>query len=206
MLRELAEGWWLLHIRGLFSLMFGAFLLFLAGTMQGLFTTTIAMIGVLLIFVFYLILSGALFVLGSFKSFGHRERFWATLVHGSVMVALGSWLFLSNQVTVMWLVWFTVASALGSGLLELALAYTLRRHLDATLLTVAGMMSLAVSVLLIMARNMQLSVLVSALGIYAVFYGGILILLSLRLHGIGKRMHLIHHGYVTGAGSGTAAH
>jgi hypothetical protein len=59
MLRDLVESWWLLHIRGIFAVMFGAFLLFLAGTMEGLFTTTIAMVGVMLMFVFYLWLRGS---------------------------------------------------------------------------------------------------------------------------------------------------
>lgn len=93
MLRDLVQSWWLLHLRGILTLAFGAFLLFLAGTMQGLFSTTIAMVGGLLMFVFYLMVSGALSLIAAFRSFGTRERFWATAVHGSIMLALGSWLF-----------------------------------------------------------------------------------------------------------------
>src|SRR5215469_4304895 len=90
MLRELVQSWWLLHVRGLLAIIFGAFLLFLAGTMQGLFNTTVAMLGVLLMFIVYLLLSGMLSLVAAFKSFGARERFWAAIVHGTIMLMLGS--------------------------------------------------------------------------------------------------------------------
>src|SRR5579872_5514051 len=48
--------------------------------------------------------------------------FRAAVLHGGIMLALGFWLFFSNRMTAMWLVWFTVANALGSGLLEIILA------------------------------------------------------------------------------------
>ena len=126
MLRDLMQAWWLLHIRGILTVVFGAFLLFLAGTMQELFTTAIALVGVMLVFVFYLIASGAVSIVAAFKIFGARERFWAVVLHGSILLALGFWLFFSNQMTAMWLVWFTVANALGSGLLEIILARATR--------------------------------------------------------------------------------
>lgn len=192
MLRNLVQSWWLLHLRGILAVGFGAFLLFLAGTMQGMFNTTIAMLGVLLIFICYLLVSGVLSLVAAFRWFSARERFWAAVVHGTVMLALGLWLFFSNQVTVMWLVWFTVANAFGSGLLEIMLARALRRHIDSIMLTLAGAVSLAISVLLIVARNAQLSGLVSTLGVYAIFYGAVLIVFSLRLHDHRRSLHLAH--------------
>ena len=193
MLRALVQTWWLLHVRGVFAVMFGAFLLFLAGTMQGLFTTTIAMVGVMLMFVFYLIASGALSIAAAFRMLGGRERFWAAAIHGGIMLALGSWLLFSNQVTVVWLVWFTVLNALGSGLLEIAVARAFRKHLDSILLAVAGTISVSGAILLITLRNAHMSMLVSVLGIYAMFYGIVLIMFSLRLHGISRQLHLVHH-------------
>jgi len=189
MLRELVQSWWLLHVRGLLAIIFGAFLLFLAGTMQGLFNTTVAMLGVLLMFIVYLLLSGMLSLVAAFKSFGARERFWAAIVHGTIMLVLGSWLFFSDRVTVVWLVWFTVANAFGSGLLEVVMARAMRWHIDSVMLTLAGAVSLIMSILLIFARNAPLSELVSALAVYALFFGTVLIIFSLRLHGMGKQTH-----------------
>ena len=47
-------------------------------------------------------------------------------------------------------------------------------------------MSVACSILLFVTRNSRLSSQVESLGIYAIFYGGVLIALSLRLMGGGK--------------------
>lgn len=193
MLRDLVQNWWLLHIRGILTVVFGAFLLFLAGTMQNFFTAAIALVGVMLMFVFYLILSGAISIAAAFKTFGARERFWAAVLHGSILLALGLWLFFSNRMTEMWLVWFTVANAFGLGLLEIILARATRRHLDSTLLTVAGTVSVATAMLLIFERNAQMSILVSVLGFYAVFYGAVLVIFSLRLHHMSRHLHLVHH-------------
>lgn len=183
MLRDLVRSWWLLNVRGVFAVLFGAFVLFLAGTMDGFFTTAIAMVGVMFIFVFYLMASGALSIAATFRSFGMQERFWASLIHGTILIALGSWLFFSKQMALTWLVSLTVANALGSGLLEMILAHTMRRHFDSILLTVAGGVSLGTAMLLVLERNSHMSLLVSVLGVYAMFYGIVLFTFSLRLHG-----------------------
>lgn len=196
MLRDLVQSWWLLHGRGILAVAFGAFLIFLASTMEGLFSTTIAMAGVVLMFGLYLIGSAILSLVAAFKSLGIHARFWAAAFHGSVMLVLGLWLFFSARVTVIWLVWFTVANAFGSGLFEIVLAHALRRHVDSMLLMIAGALSLLVSALLIFARNAQLSRIVSVLGIYAVFYGVVLIVFSLRLYGIRRHLHLERHNSV----------
>lgn len=122
-----------------------------------------------------------------------QERFWAALIHGTILIALGSWLFFSKQMTLMWLVWLTVANALGSGLLEMILAHTMRRHVDSILLTVAGAVSLGTATVLVLERNSQMSLLVSVLGVYATFYGIVLFTFSLRLRGTSRRLYLAHH-------------
>lgn len=191
MLRDLVKAWWLVHIRGVLTVVFGAFLIFLAGSMQGQLTAAIALVGVLLIFVFYLIGSGLLSIATAFKSFGGHHRWAAALVHGTILVALGVWLFFSNQFSFMWLVWFTVANAFGSGLLELMLAHAVRRHIDAWVLTISGAASLIIALVLILARNAFPSGIVSTLGVYAIFYGILMVLFSLRLHGM-KGLHVAH--------------
>jgi uncharacterized membrane protein HdeD (DUF308 family) len=193
MLREAVANWWLLQIRGIMAVAFGLFLVLLAGMMNGLFTAAIALVAVLLIFVLYAMGSGILSIVTAVRTFGMRERFWAALVHGSLMLVLGIWVFFSDQVTILWLVWFMIVSALASGLLEIAFGRILRRHLDAKLLEAAGAMSVVCSILLFLARNSRLSSLVEGLGMYAIFYGGVLIALSLRLMGIGKSLRFHEH-------------
>ena len=116
MLRSLVKAWWLVNIRGAFTVVFGAFLVFLAGSMQGQLSAAIALVGVLLIFVFYLVGSGLLSIATSFTSSGGHHRWATALVHGTILVTLGVWLFFSNQFSLMWLVWFTVGQRLWLGI------------------------------------------------------------------------------------------
>src|SRR5579859_5174095 len=115
MLRKAVANWWLLQIRGIIAVAFGFFLVFLAGTMTEAFTTAVAMVGVLLIFVLYVMGSGILSIVAAVKTIGFRDTFWVALVHGSLMLVLGIWVSLSERVTILWLVWFMIASALASG-------------------------------------------------------------------------------------------
>lgn len=59
MLRQLVEVWWLLHVRGILTVAFGMFLLFLSGMFAGPLGTAVGLLGVMLIFVLYLLLSGS---------------------------------------------------------------------------------------------------------------------------------------------------
>lgn len=183
MLRDLARGWWLVHIRGALTVLFGAVLIFLTGSMKGELATAVALVGVLLVFVFYLVASGLLSLATAAISLGTIHRLTTFFVHGSILVALGVWLFFSNQFSLTWLVWFTVANAFGCGALELMLALAVRKHLDAWILSLTAAASILLAALLVIARNESAAVIVLILGIYAVFYGASLILFSFRLHG-----------------------
>lgn len=191
MLRDLMKAWWLIHVRGLFTVLFGAFLVFLAGSMRGGLMTAVALVGVMLLFVFYLVVSGLLSIVMTFTAPGGHHRWLAGLTHGTILTALAVWLFFSNQFSLMWLVWFTVANAFGSGVLELGFAYSLRRHIDGLLLTVAGAASVLISAVLVLARNACPASIVLTLGVYAVLYGTVLVILSLRLHSV-KQLELVH--------------
>lgn len=129
-------------------------------------------------------------MLAAVKSLERREGFWAAFGYGAGLFAVAIWLFISNQLTFMWIVWLTVVNASVSGVLELVLARAMRNHVDALPLTIAGGLSLSASAAMVVARNAQVSRLVLALGVYAVFYGALLVVFSLRLHGVGRRLHL----------------
>lgn len=55
----------------------------------------------------------------------------------------------------------------------------------------AGGLSVFASAMLIVERNAQVSSIVSAIGVYAMFYGALLMVFSLRLHAIRRHSHLV---------------
>ena len=186
MIRDLVANWWLLRARGILALAFGAFLVFLAGTMEGVFSTAIALVAVLMIFVSYLLVSALLSMIAAAKAYDKPHRFYHLAVHGSLLLLLAIGLFFSKGMTVLWLVWFMVVTAMASGVLEIALGHSLRRQLDSKLLQAAGAISVISAVLLLLGRNLGPSVLVEGLGVYVIYYGGVLVLLSIRLREIAR--------------------
>lgn len=185
MLRELIQSWWLLHIRGVVTVVFGLFLMYLAGTMQGIFTTTIAMVAVLIAFMFYVIVSAALTMMAAIRAYHQPHKFAALACHALLLLIFSTAIWLFEPITIDWLLWFVVVTAAISGLLEIALAHSFRRHLDSSLLGIAGFLSIFSAVVLLLGRSWPPSLLIEGLGIYIVYYGGLLVLLSLRLRTMG---------------------
>ena len=70
-------------------------------------------------------------------------------------------------------------------------AHAVRRHVDAWVLALSGSASVIIALVLVLARNAWPSTIVLTLGIYAIFYGVVLVLFSLRLHGM-RHLHLAH--------------
>ena len=190
MLRHLVQTWWFLNVRGILALIFGAVLFFLAGTMQGPFGTTVGLTAVMLMFVLYLICSAMFSFLAAIKLFDSHARFWAAVAYGAFMLVVAIWIFFSNEFTFALMVWLTAANAFASGIIEIVLGHALRKDVDGLPLQIAGALSVSVATGLILARNASVSQLVLALGLYAIFYGSVLIVFSLRLHGLGTRLHI----------------
>lgn len=181
MLRELIKNWWLLHIRGIVTVIFGLFLMYLAGTMQGIFTTSIGMVAVLIAFMFYVIISALLTMTAALRAYRQPHKFAALATHALLLLIFSASIWFFEPITINWLVWFVIATAAISGVLEIALAHSFRSHLDSSLLEVAGLLSVISALVLLLARALPPSLLVEGLGIYVVYYGGVLVLLSLRL-------------------------
>jgi len=181
MQRDLIQNWWLLHIRGIMAVLFGLFLMYLAGTMQGVFTTSIAMVAVLIAFMFYVIASTVMTIVAAIKAYDQPHKFAALGIHGLLLLVFSLAIWFFEPITIDWLIWFMVATAVSSGVLEIALAQSLSSHLDASLLDVAGIISVISAVMLLLGRSLPSSLLVEGLGIYTLYYGGVFVLLSLRL-------------------------
>jgi uncharacterized membrane protein HdeD (DUF308 family) len=97
MIRDLVANWWLLRARGILALAFGAFLVFLAGTMEGAFSTAIALVAVRMIFVLYLLVSGLLSMIAAAKLYGKPHRSYNLAVHGTLLLLLGIGLFFLTE-------------------------------------------------------------------------------------------------------------
>jgi uncharacterized membrane protein HdeD (DUF308 family) len=168
----LVRHWWLLGMRGIIALVFGAVALLWPGIGLGTFV---------LLFGTYAFVDG---IIAVFCAFGAAERLtqsWPVLLEGIVSVTLGvlAWVWprLSLQVLYVVATWGLI-----TGALELGGAAMLRLDLTSRSLLVLGGASSVLLAAFLMAIPGAVAVdVVRAVGFYAVVFGALVLAASLRL-------------------------
>jgi uncharacterized membrane protein HdeD (DUF308 family) len=175
MLRLLASHWWVLALRGLLAVLFGALALVWPST------TVRALV---ILFGIYALVDG-LFSLLSALTNRRRSGWWLLLIEALAGIGAGIGAFIWPQITALVLLYLIAAWAIVTGLFELIAAYLPRRHLEGEwVLALAGLVSIGLGVLLALRPGSGLIPLVWFVGAYAVVFGILLIVLGLRLRGL----------------------
>lgn len=187
----LVSKWWLLQVRGIFSLLCGTILVFAATSLQQLFGLTDAIPDMRITFSVYLIASGIILASIALGTFRYSDGFWILAAHSGLLIACGLWI-LSTEITPFRLIWIVISTTLVSGIFDLLLGRALFHYLNSRLFHIAGIISSGSVLVLILARHAQLWLVVNGLGICTMYYGGTLVLLSLRLHSMREDLHLAH--------------
>lgn len=180
MLQRLTKFWWLIILRGLVSILFAI----IAFTNPKLaFEALIILLGV------FLIVDGATAVYLGIRMRGHDDDWWAILFEGALGVILGLISLINPQLTAAGLllvlaIWFLV-----TGVFEIATAIKLRKEINNEwLLGFAGVISIALGVLMVINPNAGAVSIMWWLGFYASAFGALLIGLGLRMRQINKRL------------------
>jgi uncharacterized membrane protein HdeD (DUF308 family) len=173
----LRQNWWALAARGVAALLFGTALLLLPDL------TLDRLIG---LFSAYAFADGVLAIIAALRPPGSDRRAAprreALLLEGVAGLALGLAVALWPGETVLATLLLVGSWALATGTFELLAALRLRRAVPAVwLLGVGGIASLALGVLLVAAPLLGILAFVWYLGVYALLFGALLLLLALRL-------------------------
>ncbi|MFO7761782.1 MAG: HdeD family acid-resistance protein [Thermodesulfobacteriota bacterium] len=172
--KVLARYWWSFYVRGIIAILIGLIAIFLP-------EVTLEVLAVLI---------GAFFLVdGIFSiaaSFGSRrssgERWWIFVLEGIVGVVIGIMTFIWPEVTVMALVLLVSVWALITGILEIIASVKLRRLIENEwLLTFTGILSILFALILAISPGAGAFVLVWLLGLYAIFFGILLIFFGRKL-------------------------
>ena len=163
-----ARHWWVMLLRGIVAILFGV----IAFLWPGLTLASLVL------------LIGACCMFDGIAAIaaGLRERFWQSTLIGIVSVLAGLATFFYPGLTAMALLYVIAFWAIARGALEILAAIEFRKVIEGELLLgLAGLLSIAFGVFIILNPGAGALSIVWMLAIYAVLFGLTLVILSFRL-------------------------
>lgn len=179
-----AVNWWAVALRGVAAVVFGL--------LVWLLPPGVALGGLLTAFGAFALLDGLLALVAGGWAAVHHQRWWPALLEAAAGLGVAATTWVAPAATVVGVVYLLAAWAIVTGVLKLAAAVHLGRHVaGAWWLGLAGIASVLLACALFVAPGMGLLVLVWLIGAYALIRGAALLTLALRLR---RHHHRHRHG------------
>ena len=173
MLRAMQNNWWMLVGRGIVAVLFGVLALLLPGI-----TLTV----LVLLFGAYVLVDGGINIYSAIQQRDSNDRWWLGLIEGAVGVLVGIGTLIVPGITALALLFVIAFWAVVTGGLEVYAAYRLREEIKHEwLLGLSGILSISFGVLLVLAPGSGALALAWLIGMYAILFGVMLILLGVNL-------------------------
>ena len=172
MLHALCRNWWLLLLRGIAAIAFGVLTFAWPG---------ITLLTLVLFYGAFALVDGVLALAAAIMGGAPAPRWWLAIV-GLLGIAVGILTFAWPGVTALVLLLFIAGWAIATGVLQIVGAIRLRKEIDNEWLLIAGgVLSMLFGLVLVTQPGTGALALIYVIGIYAVLYGIILVMFSLRL-------------------------
>jgi uncharacterized membrane protein HdeD (DUF308 family) len=172
MLDDLARNWWLVLLRGICAIAFGALTLIWPG---------LSLLTLVLLYGVFALFDGGLAVVAAIMGGAPSPRWWLALV-GVLGIAAGAVTLLWPGITGIVLLYFIAGWAIAAGVFEIVGAFRLRKEIEGEWWLIAtGVVSVLFGALILMFPGAGALGIAFAIGWFAIVYGVLLIGLSLRL-------------------------
>jgi uncharacterized membrane protein HdeD (DUF308 family) len=172
MLHALAKNWWLILLRGLCAIIFGALAFIWPG---------ITLLTLVLFYGIFALTDGVFAVAAAISGGTPAPRWWLALV-GAVGIGVGIATLLWPGMTAMALLLFIAAWAIATGIMQIIGAINLRKEIDDEWFLVAsGVLSLLFGCVLALQPGVGALSLILVIGTFAIFFGVLQVSLALRL-------------------------
>ncbi|MBV8912636.1 MAG: HdeD family acid-resistance protein [Acetobacteraceae bacterium] len=168
----LARNWWAVALRGVAGIIFG---------LIALIVPVAAMLTLALLFAAYLVVDGVFGIVAAVRAAQHHERWGLLLAEGILNLLMGVIVYMFPGGAVLAFVLITAAWALITGGLMLVSSFRLHGAHGRIWLALGGIVSLIWGVLLVLAPMVGAVVLTWWLGVYALVFGVMLLVLGFRL-------------------------
>ncbi len=184
MLGMITRNWWTVALRGLAAIIFGALaLVWPSLTLQVL----------VWLFGAFALVDGAFALFMGIDSREVNDRWCATALGGLSGIVFGLLTFFYPALSGLVLLYFIAAWAIVTGVFEIVAAIELRRLIsNEWAMILAGILSIAFGALLAVYPGAGAIGLVWAIGVYAIAFGILLLVLAFRLRGIGEELKKAH--------------
>lgn len=190
MLRTLSQNWWTFLIRGVIAILFG-----IAAIVWPSLTVST------LVFVFgaYVLIDGVFAIIDGFSGRSENSHWWVEILIGLAGIVIGIWAMLFPGLTAIGLMYFIAAWWLVTGALQIIFAIRVRKEImNEWLLILTGALSVILGIAFMLFPGSGAVSLIWVIGIYAIFFGAILVILAFRLKSIGNALDDRRADYTTG--------
>ena len=172
-LTGLGRHWWVFLLRGVIAILFGILAMIMPAP---------TLIALVFLWGAYAIIDGVLALIAAFRTKDAGRSPWMLILIGIVGVLAGIAAFAFPGMTALILLMFIATWAIVIGVLQIVAAIRLRREIENEwLLGLSGLVSVIFGLLMIWRPGAGALAVVWVIGAYAIFFGILLVALSLRL-------------------------
>jgi uncharacterized membrane protein HdeD (DUF308 family) len=176
----LSRSWWALLIRGIVAIAFGVLTWFQPG---------ITLAALVLLFGAYAFADGVLAVWTAVAGRKQTEHWWMLFLGGLIGVVVGIMTFLLPGITALAIQFYIAVWAVGTGVLEIAVAIRVRKEIEGEwLLILGGLASVLFGVVLMARPAAGALALLWLIATYAVVFGLVLVMFAFRARGLASRL------------------
>jgi uncharacterized membrane protein HdeD (DUF308 family) len=184
MVEQLARNWWALALRGALAILFGI----LAFAWSGITVTVL-----IWLFGAYVLMDGIFAIAAAWRAAGSGQHWGELFVEGVLGIAVALTAFFRPDITALVAVYLVAFWAVVTGIMEIAAAIRLRQVIDNEwMLGLMGLVSILLGIVLCVNPGAGVLAWVWLIGVYAILFGILLIVLALKLRNLGQEI-TTHH-------------
>jgi uncharacterized membrane protein HdeD (DUF308 family) len=172
------KNWWVFALRGLFALVFGVL---------ALVWPEITLISLVTMFGVFVLLDGILDLVAGFASTSTNKRWWVMILEGLLDIGVAMLTFFWPNITAVVLLYLIAAWSVIMGIMEIIAAIQIRKEIeDEWRMILSGAISVLFGIVLFIYPGASAISMVWLIGVFAIFFGVLLILLAFRLRKLGR--------------------
>jgi uncharacterized membrane protein HdeD (DUF308 family) len=177
MIRTLARFWWVLLLRGLAAVVFGAL---------AIIWPDLTLFVLVILFGAYTVVDGVLEIWSGIQSRNVHDRWWVDILIGIAGIVAGVLVMALPGLSALALMYFIAAWMVVTGVLEIVYAIRLREQIrNEWLLALAGVLSVLLGIYFFLFPGSGAVSLVWVIGVYAILFGVLLVMFAFRARRMG---------------------